>query len=192
MKNILRRISFALKYLGDPPWDTGETPPEIIDHITDREPGQALDIGCGTGTNVIYLAQRGWKVIGIDFIPRAIRTARSKAKGLDLPVEFQVQDVTNPFELDKMFDFIYDIGCFHSLSYGQRGNYLDNILRHLKPDGFFMLYGWLAESTDDQRGIRKNDIENFSGELNIIDRTDSTERGRWASIWMKFQRGTNE
>lgn len=192
MKNLIRRINFALKYLGKPPWDTGETPPEIVEHLINQEPGMALDIGCGTGTNVIFLAQKGWRVIGIDFIPRAIRTARKKARGLDLPVEFQVQDVADRFDLGKEFDLVYDIGCFHSLSYEQRGSYLDNLLRHLKPEGYFMVYGWLAESTDNQRGIREKDIQEFSQVLTVIDRTDSTERDRWASVWIKFQQAPNE
>lgn len=192
IKNLIRWIQFSLKYLGDPPWDTGETPPEIKDHISGLEPGKALDIGCGTGTNVIYLGKQGWQVVGIDFIPRAIREARKKADGLNLDVEFHTMDVTQYFDLGQKFDFVYDIGCFHSLGFEKRSQYFDNLVRHMGMDSYYMVYGWLAESTDNRRGIREQDIHTLSEQLTCVDQTDTSERGRWASVWLKFKRETND
>jgi SAM-dependent methyltransferase len=48
----------------DVPWDTGITPPEIVRVVKELTPGKALDIGCGTGTNVRYLLERGWQAVG--------------------------------------------------------------------------------------------------------------------------------
>ena len=42
------------------------------------EPGRALDLGCGTGTNAIWLAQHGWTAVGVDFSALAIESARRK------------------------------------------------------------------------------------------------------------------
>ncbi|MFQ6101503.1 MAG: class I SAM-dependent methyltransferase [Anaerolineae bacterium] len=63
---------FDLQYLlGRSPWDTGVTPPEVVELIAsgDFPPGRALDLGCGTGTNGITLARHGWEVVG--YVPVA-------------------------------------------------------------------------------------------------------------------------
>ena len=65
---ILRKLYYTLFYLKDPPWDTGITPPELLEFITNHVPGSALDLGCGTGTNAITLTKNQWEVIGIDFV----------------------------------------------------------------------------------------------------------------------------
>lgn len=62
-------------------WDTGITPPEVVAFIEGAgrpTPGRALDFGCGTGTNALYLARHSWDVIGVDFSPLAIRRAEEK------------------------------------------------------------------------------------------------------------------
>src|ERR1044071_7415465 len=69
---------------GEPlPWDTGTPDPMLVEMIESRAipPGRALEVGCGTGTNAIYLAQHGFEVIGIDVAPLAVEQARAKAQG---------------------------------------------------------------------------------------------------------------
>ena len=64
---------------GRAPWDTGVTPPEVVEEVSAMQPGRALDVGCGTGTNVLWLAQHGWTAIGVDRSATAIESARRKA-----------------------------------------------------------------------------------------------------------------
>ena len=45
--------------------------------------GRALDIGCGTGTDTIYLARHGWEVTAVDMVPNALTAARQKARAAD-------------------------------------------------------------------------------------------------------------
>ena len=80
----LRRLFFSFFYrVGRPPWDSGVTPPELIEAVEGPNalpPGHALDIGCGSGTNSVYLARHGWSVTGVDFAGAAIARAKEKAR----------------------------------------------------------------------------------------------------------------
>jgi SAM-dependent methyltransferase len=92
-----------------PNWDTGVTPPEVttaLDAFT--QPGRALDLGCGTGTSSIYLAQHGWQVTGVDFSPKAIELAHDKARRAGINSEFHVGDVSRLDFLRESFDLIDD------------------------------------------------------------------------------------
>ena len=77
-----RRLSYAVAYrTGRTPWDTGVTPPEVVDLIEgpDALPaGRALDLGCGTGTNVAYLAEHGWDATGVEADRRALDAAEHR------------------------------------------------------------------------------------------------------------------
>ena len=84
--NFLRRFQFNFWYFRNPPWDSGITPPELFEFIHSHPAGRAIDIGCGTGTNVITLAKTGWQVTGFDFAARAIQIAKGKAKKSALSV----------------------------------------------------------------------------------------------------------
>src|SRR5262252_7149723 len=62
------------------PWDTGVPEPMLIQVVESGvlPVGRALDVGCGTGTNAIWLAQHGYEVLGVDLAPLAIEKARAK------------------------------------------------------------------------------------------------------------------
>ena len=78
--SFLNRLMYTLMYFRRPPWDSGQTPPELLEYLKTRTPGRAIDLGCGTGTNIITLASLGWNVTGVDFVPAAVEQARRKAK----------------------------------------------------------------------------------------------------------------
>jgi SAM-dependent methyltransferase len=142
---MLHRLFYNLWYYFNPPWDTGITPPEVVEAIEGPqalEPGRALDLGCGTGTNSLYLAQHGWQVVGVDFAATAIRKARRKATRSGLAVDFHAADVTRLDFLQPSFDLALDIGCFHTLDAQARVRYRNQLLRLLRPGARFMLYSF--------------------------------------------------
>lgn len=128
----------------DMPWDTGITPPEIVDIIAELPAGKALDLGCGTGTNIKYLLEHGWQADGVDFVQQAIDTAQHKLS--DFPSDdYRVfrHDVTRLDTLEGLrppYDLLIDIGCGHGIVKDQNQKYADDVARLLKPGGLFMLY----------------------------------------------------
>jgi cyclopropane fatty-acyl-phospholipid synthase-like methyltransferase len=143
----MRRLFFWWRYAtGQARWDTNVTPPEVVDLIErdGLEPGRAIDLGCGTGTNSIYLARHSWQVVGIDYVARPIRQARRKASrsGVGERTRFLVADVTrlDSLELDGPFDLALDIGCGHILTGEQQAAYATQLAGLMCPGGIFMLY----------------------------------------------------
>jgi SAM-dependent methyltransferase len=99
---------------GEPlPWDTGTPDPMLTEMVESRaiEPGLTLEVGCGTGTNAIYLAQHGYEVVGIDVSSIAIEKARAKARGR---CRFETVDFLHETPSGGPFQFVFDRGCFHT------------------------------------------------------------------------------
>ena len=188
MRNILRRLTFNLWYLFDPPWDTGISPPELLDFIENHPVGKAIDIGCGTGTNVITLAQAGWQVTGVDFIPRAIKTAKRKVQKAGIQAELYVRDVTYLKGIPGPFDLALDIGCFHSIG-ERKADYLTELERVLAPGGHWLMYGFFNPAADQtQNGLVEADLELISTSMTQVWRQDGFDRGERTSAWFLYQK----
>ncbi len=184
-----RWILYTLAYLRRPPWDTDITPPELVAFVQSTPPGQALDLGCGTGTNSLYLARHGWQVVGVDFVPRAIRKAQHKARQAGLTVDFRVGDVTRLDNLPGPFNLIVDIGCLHSLPIAGQAAYRANLQRWLPPNGTFLLYAFTPPEETARRGIAgllPAQVAALEADLHLAQRRNGTERGR-ASAWFIFR-----
>jgi len=196
---FIQRIWFAIMYLGHPPWDTGITPPEVMLYITAHSAGRALDLGCGTGTNAITLAQHGWKVTGIDFAGKAIRQARRKAQQHGLDIEFKQGDVSRLKGVKAPFDLVLDIGCFHSLPARSRERYAAHLPQLLAEGGTFLMYAWMDETGEYGSGLGEYDLDLLqkaapaidvtypSKHLRLVERQDGTERGARPSAWLTFR-----
>jgi SAM-dependent methyltransferase len=187
---MLRRLKFDAWYMFRPPWDTGVSPPELHRFMDEHAPGRAIDLGCGTGTNVITLAQHGWQVTGLDFSSRAIRIATRKIKAAGLTAALSVCDVTRMSGVAGPFDLALDVGCFHGNEHKQA--YLDNLRQLLAPGGNWLLYGFVREGRDDGRpGISPADLELVkSFGLQVLSRQDGTDGRSRSSAWFLIRRAT--
>jgi len=131
---------FESAYHGTPPWDIGSPQPAIMRLAeTGQITGSVLDVGCGTGENVLYLAERGLAAAGIDGAPTAIRKARAKAKGRGLKARFEVADALNLSTPDRPFDTVIDSGLFHVFSDEERIRFRDSLGRLVRPGGTYFL-----------------------------------------------------
>jgi cyclopropane fatty-acyl-phospholipid synthase-like methyltransferase len=155
--------------------------------IENNPPGKAIDLGCGTGTNVITLAQHGWQVTGVDFVSKAIRAARRKAKEAEVAVELRVGDVTRLENLGGGYDLVLDMGCYHGLSSHQRLYYQENLSIILNSGGTYMLYAFLKEDELSRRGVSDADVRQFSKFLHLQSREDD-DITFGPSSWFWFKR----
>jgi SAM-dependent methyltransferase len=160
-----RAEMFEQRYVdGDAPWDTGITPPELVALVPTLPKGRALDLGCGTGTNVGYLLEQGWQADGVDFAQSAIDTARAK---LSIYPSEQwgafCHDVTklNACEgLRPPYDLIVDIGCGHGLKGDDAEGYARDVADLLAEGGVFTLYTH-APTEERHFGWTEADVEHL-------------------------------
>jgi cyclopropane fatty-acyl-phospholipid synthase-like methyltransferase len=133
------------------------------------DPGRAVDIGCGEGSNgAIFLAKNGFDVTGVDFSPTAIKRARKNALKAEVEVEFIEDDLTNLRHISGTFDLLVDIGALNDLSEVDRDLYMQNVLPLARPSSRFLLGGFkkkLGLDEIERRFGEQFQIEEVSGEL---------------------------
>ncbi|MHC4179316.1 MAG: class I SAM-dependent methyltransferase, partial [Planctomycetota bacterium] len=123
-------------YRGDrrPGWDIGRPSSEVKKAVEEGtlKPCRAVVLGCGSGTNAVFLASKGFDVTGIDIAPTALSRAREKARKADVKVRFLLADVLAPPEL-RPFELIYDRGCYHGVRRQNATGYVKTVCRLTKP-----------------------------------------------------------
>jgi len=182
------KIFFTILYwMKNRPWDTGVTPPEVYQYLKTHPPGKALDLGCGTGTNVITFAEQGWLATGVDYVPRAIRIAKRKAERAKVVdnTKFIKGSVLDLEFIEGKFDLILDIGCFHSFRGRDIQRYAMNIPRFLAPGGRFLLYTHLRVNSDVNHGATEGGLKILEENLTLFNRVDGEESSR-PSAWLEF------
>src|SRR5882672_9952428 len=114
---MTERVDFAERYAnGETPWDSGRPSEELL-RILDagKLTGKTvLEIGCGTGTNAIELARRGFQVTAIDLFEQAITEARKKAREAKVKIDFRVADCLKD-DLGGPYEILFDRGVYHGL-----------------------------------------------------------------------------
>jgi SAM-dependent methyltransferase len=187
MSSIFRRLFYSLSYLGKPPWDTGISPPELLEFLESHAPGRALDLGCGTGTNLVTLANRGWQVTGIDFNGHAVKVARRQLSIREIDGIVFRGDVSRPLMLNGKFDLILDIGCYHDLSLQDRLGYRENLRALLAPGGTFLIYAHcLSPERMRATGVSQADIDEFSMLFRVKAIVQTSDRWERKTTWMTF------
>lgn len=113
--------------------------------------GTVLDIGCGAGSNLLYLASQGFRVHGIDLSPGAVAAARERIREAGLVVTVDEGDaLALPFP-DSGLDAVVDNGCFHTVPISRRERYATEVHRVLKTGGSLVL-SWVAREHTGPRG----------------------------------------
>ena len=192
MTNIKHWLKFNFSYFGSPPWDTHISPPELFHFIQTHPPGKALDLGCGSGTNILSLARAGWDVRGVDFSLIAVLSARYKVQRYKEKVKVRFGDVTNLGLIRGSYHLILDIGCFHSLPRGAKEKYVQNLNQLLLPDGTLLMYTHLMPDKVPSGGISESDITRIHQVVPLFKRCDSSDRNGRPSSWLTFSSAIND
>lgn len=136
---------------GNTPWDIGKPDFNLIETVTKIpiESCKALDIGCGTGDNSIWLAQKQFQVTGTDVSEIAIEKAKEKALKNNVKCTFLVVDFFKSRIEGAPFGFVFDRGCFHTFdSNKERKTFAKNVASNLEKNGLWLS---LIGSADERR-----------------------------------------
>src|SRR3954447_6471107 len=160
-----RQLLFKTFYrLGFVPWDGHPLPTSLSDLIEGENAlatGRALDIGCGTGDNSIYLAKHGWQVTGVDFVAKALDKARTKASANKLDISFTQGDATRLTSegVGANFDLIIDNGCLHGMSSEDRDAYVRGVTAVAAPSARLLLVEFIPGGSFGVPGIDPAEVE---------------------------------
>lgn len=180
-------------------WTAGTASPELIKVVWEnliKKGSKVLEVGCGIGSEAVFLAVRGMRVSAIDVSFEAIKKAKQLAIVYGVEVDFQVGDALSLTYADEEFDVFCDQGCFHHLTDEERIPYLSELCRVLKPGGLYILRSFsdkIPGGPQPRRISSKELIKTFSQDLDLehLERVLSfttSQRNRplgWFSLWYK-------
>jgi len=177
-------------------WDLGEAANPFVCLWEDKvlKPGTLIVPGCGQGHEVIFFAERGFQVTGVDYTSGAVGLLRKTLKDKKLIANILHQDF---FSLDVAHDRTYDNlleqTFFCAIHPDQRPAYVETVSRILKPGG--LLFGLFYE-TGEEGGPPFNtteaDVQNHFAAAFDIERLEkcsfSSEKRRdkeWLAVMRK-------
>jgi SAM-dependent methyltransferase len=153
------------------PWDSGRPSVELRRVLDERhiKPCDALEIGCGTGTNAVFLAEQGFRVTALDVSSLAIEQARKRAAEAGVSVDFRIADLLAPVKLDRTFPFVFDRGVYHGLRRENLSGFLDTLGRVTAPGSLYLvLAGNANDPADPDKGPPRVHAHEICGELNPL------------------------
>ncbi|MUL85786.1 MULTISPECIES: bifunctional 2-polyprenyl-6-hydroxyphenol methylase/3-demethylubiquinol 3-O-methyltransferase UbiG [unclassified Mycolicibacterium] len=156
-----QRLYRWLYRLGFTPWDGHPLAHSLTDLIEggSLSPGTALDLGCGTGDNAVYLARHGWQVTGVDYVDKPLAKARVKAG--TLPVNFVKADVTqlSSSGIGANFGLVIDSGCLHGMSAADRDAYAREVSAVAAPGTRLLIVAFIPGGSPGVPGIGFDEVQ---------------------------------
>lgn len=146
--------------------------------IEDRK---ILDLGCGTGRNANYLAEKGNNVIGIEISKIALDIARKRAEAMGVLVDYRLGDIGTPYAIEnETVDIVIDVTSSNSLDEKGREIYLSEVFRVLKKGGYFFVRALAKDGNKNVKNLLKQSPAKeydtyFLKEIGLTERVFSKE-----------------
>ncbi len=121
----------------------------LVAEVEPMRPGRALDLACGEGRNSLWLAERGWEVVGVDFSAVGLEKARRLAAARGLQVELVEADLLEWVPAEGRFDLVAVM--YLQLPATERRHVLAGASRALAPGGVVLVVG--HDSTNLTEGV---------------------------------------
>jgi SAM-dependent methyltransferase len=109
----------------------------LVAETEDLAPGRALDLACGEGRNAVWLAERGWRVTGVDFAEAALAKATELAAGRGVELELVHADLVDWVPPPRAYDLV--VVLYLQLPAGERALVLGRAAEAVAPRGTFLL-----------------------------------------------------
>lgn len=169
-------------------WDRDYPSPLLVQSVEKGliNPCKVISIGCGSGTNEIYLAKLGFIVTGIDISPTALQLAKNKAINANVNIEWICIDILNLSNNLGEYDLIFDRGCYHHIRYHLCDNYIKTIIKLSHNDTKYLI---ISCNSGTPPGVSKEhiikDFEKFKiKNLEMIESVDHNKNKR--KEWLLF------
>lgn len=180
---------------GQLPWDTGQPEPLLVEFVTSAavSPGPTLEIGAGTGTNSIWMAEHGFDVFGVDLAPLAVQRAQAKLGGRALRCRFAAWDFLGAPPPDGPFQFVFDRGCFHVFDEpGERQEFAGHVAAALAPGGLWLSIIGSTEGPPREVGPPRRSAQEIAlaiePVLEIVELKSAEFAGHGAKAWFCLSR----
>ena len=130
-------------------WEAGSPDHNLIKWFSSNLlPKTVLEIGCGTGTDSIWMSQQGCVVTATDVSNKVLSEAAKRSIQAGMNIKFVNVDLVED-QLDGVFDLIYDRGCFHLYNQGSdRLKFVEAVSKLLSPTGTWLSLNASVESWD--------------------------------------------
>jgi SAM-dependent methyltransferase len=174
-------------------WEKGEASPGLVDFLAahpDLPRGAVLVPGCGTGHDARAWAGSGFTVTGMDLAPSAIRLSQERTAQAGLKADFRLG---NFLELQPFahFDWIFEHTLFCAIQPTQRDDYMQAVLRWLKPGGQFLAVHYMLRDKDgppfgcEQQELMERFTPHFELKQGWVPRSYDNRTGLELMLWWK-------
>ncbi|MBI3290797.1 class I SAM-dependent methyltransferase [Candidatus Falkowbacteria bacterium] len=98
--------------------------------------GKVLEIGCGTGNNLVFFSENGWDTYGIDINKKAVDYAHKLLKSKNLEANIKIGNAEDLPYKDKKFDLVLDRACLQHNRINSIKKIIKEVYRVLKRGGY--------------------------------------------------------
>jgi SAM-dependent methyltransferase len=157
----------------DMPWEKGAPSPGLVDFLSAHPAlarGTVCIPGCGTGHDVRAWAREGFEASGFDIAPSAVRLASEATRVAGLNARFEVADFIRVVPPQR-FDWIFEHTLFCALQLDERDDYVNAVLRWLKPGGQYLTVNYFIPDKDGPPlgTTREEQWERFSPHFQLVE-----------------------